>query len=518
MAVDPVFNWRPERKAGILLHPTALPSSEGIGTLGDNLKYFLEFLKEAQLPLWQSLPLGPTSYGDSPYSALSIYAGNPYLIDCKALVQLGLLTLNDLEPVMSLPLDHVDYSGLYRRKWPVLKLAHKRFVESGRAYLPNYGLFDEFYRENRHWLEAFTAYMALKEHFGGKPWSEWDSPYRDYETALESPLLKDLETNRQLHAFTQYLFYAQWNSVRAYATELEVDIMGDIPIFVSMDSADVWANRELFKLDSEGRPTVVAGVPPDYFSESGQLWGNPLYDWKKHAADEYQWWLDRLGWTFKFYDLIRLDHFRGFADYWEIPAGNADARKGKWVDGPGTKFFKAVKKEFPDARLIAEDLGEIDDKVRKLLKDTGLPGMAVLHFAFDGHPDNEFLPCNLSPERVVYTGTHDNDTSRGWYDSQEESIRDQVRRYLTVDGSDISWDLIRAAYKSVCHTSIFPLQDLLSLGTEARMNYPGKPQGNWQWRMSHEQLDSLWQHKDYFRGMAWLYNRVPFSDSEAKKA
>lgn len=498
------------------MHPTSLPSETGVGTLGVQLRRFLEFLRDAQLPFWQTLPLGPTSYGDSPYSALSIHAGNPYLIDLDDLVQHGLLGSSDLEAVSTLPHDRVDYGGLYHCKWPLLRLAHKRFQDSGRAYLPNYGLFSEFQETHQDWLPDYATYMAFKDHFNGSPWTEWPAEYRDPDSARKSKLHEDLAPDRSLYTFTQYLFEAQWTRIRDYAQELGLQIMGDIPIFVSLDSVDVWANRDLFKLDETGQPTVVAGVPPDYFSETGQMWGNPVFDWPVHKTSRYDWWLQRLERSFQFYDLVRLDHFRGFADYWEIPAGSPDAREGTWAEGPGVDFFRAVKKRFPEARLVAEDLGVIDDRVRNLLRDSGLPGMAVLHFAFDGEPDNEFLPCNVSADRLIYTGTHDNDTTLGWYESVDERIRDQVRRYFSISGDDISWDFIRAAYRSQCHTCVFPVQELFALGTQARMNYPGTPQGNWAWRMTHTQFESLWRHVDYFRELAWLYNRLPTSSAIKK--
>lgn len=493
----------------MLLHPSSLPGAYGIGTLGRAATDFLDFLAAAELRYWQVLPLGPTGYGDSPYASFSSFAGNPLLIDLEPLIAGGLLTLEDVEPLYGLPADHVDYGELYRKKWPVLRLAFRRFKEKGLAYLPNCGLYGEFLDQAAEWLDDFTLFMALKDAFGGKAWIRWPAEWRDCASAREQPMNDALKHDREAHAFFQYLFFGQWNQVRAHAERHGIEIIGDIPIYVALDSADAWANPEVFELDADGQPTEVAGVPPDYFSETGQHWGNPLYRWEYLQQTDYAWWVRRLRRNLDLFDVIRLDHFRGFHDYWSIPADAPDARQGAWRDGPREALFKVLHKELgADAKIIAEDLGELGEVVHAFLVELGLPGMAVLQFAFDGQDSsNSFLPHNLTQNSVVYAGTHDNDTVAGWYESQDEGVRDQVRRYFRVSGDDISWDFIRTAYRSVARLAIVQMQDLLALGSEARMNRPGQPQGNWQWRMTAEQF--TWQRGSagYLRELAWLYDR-----------
>lgn len=498
-----------ERSAGVLLHPSSLPGAYGVGTLGTAARDFIDFLADGELMFWQVLPLGPTGFGDSPYSSFSSFAGNPLLIDLQPLIDAGLLDYQDVEPLSQLPSSHVDFGKLQQQKLPLLRLAFRRFREKKLAYIPNYGRFQEFCQVEEIWLRPFSRYMALKSHFGGASWPEWPAPWNDGSGSGSMPLPPECELEAESHQFFQYLFFAQWKQIRDHAHSRGVEIIGDIPIYVAMDSADTWASREWFQLDPDGAPIAVAGVPPDYFSETGQLWGNPLYDWDALERADFRWWIERLRSNFRMFDVIRLDHFRGFYDYWAVPAGAEDARGGKWIDGPRDAFFTAVQKEFgPEARIIAEDLGELSEGVHSFLDQLGLPGMCVLEFAFDGEDSrNLFLPHNQVPNRVIYTGTHDNDTVIGWYESQPERVRDQVRRYFRISGEDISWDLIRAAYRSVARLAIFQMQDLLSLGGDARMNFPGVPQGNWQWRMTREQFE--WQRGStpYLRELAWLYGR-----------
>ena len=505
---EPLFNWLQDRSAGVLLHPTSLPGGFGIGSLDDHAGAFLEFLARAGFKSWQICPLGATGYGDSPYQCFSAFAGNPYLIDVAALVRAGLLTAGDVGPLQTLSAERVDFGQLYQRKWPVLFQAHTRFVAGGRSSLP-YGDFDAFRRTHVAWLPNYALFSALKEHFRGRPWWEWPATARTPAAARKSPLPRQLAARIEAHEFIQYLFFGQWSLVRAHAAKLGIAIIGDAPIFAALDSADVWANPRLFQLDPKtSRPVAVAGCPPDYFSADGQLWGNPLYDWPAHAADGYAWWIDRLRANFTLFDVVRIDHFRGFESYWSIPAGSATARPGHWVPGPGLEFFRAVRAALPDAKLIAEDLGTLTPAVVALREATGLPGMAVLQFAFGGGADNFYLPHNHRANCVVYPGTHDNDTTLGWYATADEKTRDHVRRYLRVSGADINGDFLRAAYASVCNLAIIPLQDLFALGSSARFNSPGQAEGNWAWRFTAEQLGSLSaKSSGYLRELAALYRR-----------
>jgi len=507
LPTPPLFNWLNQRAAGVLLHPTALPGDFGTGTLDRHATQFVEFLAAAGFRYWQVCPLGPTGYGDSPYQCFSSFAGNPYLIDLAALVRAGLLAENALDPLRLSNADRVDYGALWRLKWPILFQAHESF-RRGLAPAP-YGDFAAFQQKYAHWLPAYGLFQALKDHFNGKPWWEWPVEARTLAAAQNSPLAALVARRSEAHQFFQYLFFGQWTQLKAHATKLGLGIIGDAPIFVALDSADVWAAPQLFQLDPKtGRPLAVAGVPPDYFSADGQLWGNPLYDWPAHAADGYAWWLARLQSNFDLYDIVRLDHFRGFDTYWSIPAGAPTAKGGKWRQGPGLDFFRAVAARFPNPKIIAEDLGEPAPSVTALLAATGLPGMAVLQFAFGDKPTNPYLPHNHQANSVVYPGTHDNDTTRGWYTSVDEKTRNHLRRYLRVSGAEVSWDFVRAAYASVGNLAVIPLQDLLSLDAEARFNTPGTSEGNWQWRYRPAQLEKLKNESTaYLREIGELYGR-----------
>jgi 4-alpha-glucanotransferase len=511
----PVFNWLDRRSAGLLLHPTALPGTQGIGTLGADARRLIDFLNASHLQYWQICPLGPTGYGHSPYQCYSAFAGNPWLIDLEELVELELITAAELEPLSALPLNRVDYDGIGRLKPPLLELAHQRFVERGEDELGNFGSFQAFRETHDSWLGPYTLYMALKQHFDDAPWQEWPSGYASYLKAAASPFRTELSSIADEQAFYQYLFFGQWEQLMVYAWKRGIGVIGDVPIYVAGDSADTWANPWLFQLDKQGRPTHVAGVPPDYFSEKGQMWGNPVYDWKALADSGFEWWLRRLDINFQLFDVVRLDHFRGFEAWWSIPADAEDARSGEWIPGPGLPLFKAVKERFPDARIIAEDLGIITPELQEFLEATGLPGMAVLQFAFSLEPDNLYLPHNLGRNTAVYPGTHDNDTTLGWWQSLESAeIRDQLRRYLRVGGEDIAWDLIRAAYASTCRLAVVSMQDFLALDTEARFNTPGTTVGNWLWRCRRSQLDRLEQNSaQALRDLAWLTNRLPLGDT-----
>jgi 4-alpha-glucanotransferase len=497
-----------ERTAGVLLHVSSLPSETGIGNLGDGARRYIDFLDASGMSIWQICPLGPTGYGDSPYQCFSAFAGNPYFIDLQPLVAEGLVTDDEFARLAALPRDHVDYGAVYNTLWPLLRAAYERFKASKKKQFLDYGSLAKFRQIQALWIEDFALFLALKEHFGGVCWLDWPTGYRDAASARTQDIPDEVVDTAEAHVFYQYIFYAQLTRLRAYAGSKGVEIMGDAPIFVALDSADVWANPELFQLKKNGQPKAVAGVPPDYFSADGQLWGNPLYDWAAHETTNFAWWIERVRSNLEFYDIVRLDHFRGFESYWSVPAGETTARKGKWIPAPGLKLFEAIHEACPGAKLVAEDLGVITDEVNELRKATGLPGMAVLQFAFGGEADNAYLPHNYDRNCVVYSGTHDNDTSLGWYRSLDEATQDHIRRYLGVSGEAIAWDLIRAAIRSSAHLAVFPLQDLLSLGTEARLNMPGSPVGNWQWRYLPHQLDQLQNDSaPYLREQLKLYGR-----------
>jgi 4-alpha-glucanotransferase len=470
---------------------------------------FLDVLAESGMSWWQVCPLGPTGYGDSPYQCFSAFAGNPYLIDLGELAGMGLLTSSDLAPLSALGGGDVDFGAVYRLKWRALRAAHERHVAAGQPAIGGRTI-DEFRRTNSTWLEPYSWYCAVKDGFGGRAWWDWPAEARSF--AGLPPALRDrFRADAEAYQFYQYVFFAQWERVRAEARARGVGIIGDIPIFVAADSADAWSCPGLFELGADGRPVAAAGVPPDYFSADGQLWGNPLYRWDAHRADGYAWWKSRLAAAFNMYDVVRIDHFRGFDAYWRIPLPAQDARSGKWCPGPGIGFFREIAAAFPGAQIIAEDLGLLTPSVEDLLGDTGLPGMAVLQFAFGGDARNTYLPHNLTRNRVIYTGTHDNDTTLGWYATAGEPARDHARRYLRVSGEEIGWDLIRAAYASVCAVAVLPVQDVLSLGSQARLNSPGKPEGNWRWRMSQAELSALSKGGTaaYLAGLAGLYGRSP---------
>ena len=525
----PLFNWLTHRAAGVLMHPTSLPGAQGIGTLNPAaVDAWLTFLADSGIRYWQICPLGPTGYGDSPYQCFSVFAGNPYLIDLQALQYHGLLSNADLAPLAALPQTHVDYGQLYLTKWKALHRAYENFcgnttdpgttaaAQTTHAVRLGYGDYDAFLKKHADWLEPFALFEALKEHHNPLPWWSWPEEVRFYSRARRATLPPEVHAHARAHAFFQYLFFGQWTQTRAKAARLNIEIIGDAPIFVARDSADVWANPELFQLDeTTGAPLAVAGVPPDYFSADGQLWGNPLYAWEKHAATDYAWWLRRLAVNYELCDVLRLDHFRGFDTYWSIPADSQTAKTGTWKQGPGLALFEKIRAALPRAKIIAEDLGDLMPSVIALRNATGLPGMTVLQFAFGGKADNLYLPHNHHHNSVVYPGTHDNDTTLGWYRAAAASpsptlaySADHARRYYRVAGNEIAWDFIRSAYASVSNLAVIPLQDLMSLGAEARFNTPGVAAGNWQWRHTARQLEKL--HKEsaaYLRGIGELYGR-----------
>ena len=483
-----------KRASGILLHPTSLPSRYGIGDIGPQAHAWIDILATCGSTLWQILPLGPTGFGDSPYQCLSAFAGNPYLVSPDMLIAEGLLHANDLTNLPPFPQDRVDYGATISFKIRLLNQAFDHFQYQAPESLKT--AFSIFSEKEAHWLSDFAIFMAIKESQGGKPWSEWPSALR---TRAPKALREFEQAHAQdiaRHAFRQFIFFQQWEQLRAHAHQKGVQIVGDIPLFVAHDSVDVWANPELFFLTEAGQPTVVAGVPPDYFSPTGQRWGNPIYRWDVHTKNGYTWWLDRLRAVLATVDVVRFDHFRGYAGYWEIPAEQETAVIGRWVRAPGSDFFNNVQQALGELPIIAEDLGEITPDVIELRDQFQLPGMKVLVFAFGGDGNHEFLPHNYPKNCVVYTSTHDNDTVHGWYEIIDSKTRDFTRQYLACDGHDIAWDVIRAAWSSVAVIAIAAMQDILSLDNEARMNYPGKAGGNWGWRMTEHNLhNSIWQSR-----------------------
>ncbi len=482
-------SWISQRAAGVLLHLTSLPSSYGIGNLGKDARRFVDFLNRAGFRFWQTCPVGPTGFGDSPYQVFSSLAGNPYLIDWDPLIEIGLVIEDELASLRSLPSHEVDYGNLYRQFFPCARMAFSRFPTLLVKLKDLYGDFDSFSEENEYWLVPYASFQTLKRNESNKPWWEWP----DSSKKPDSGLLDELRDSEEFafQVFLQYLFWGQWNKLRAYANDRNVSLLGDLPIYEAPDSSEVWQRPDLFQVGADSAFSHVAGVPPDYFNENGQYWGNPLYDWDRHEAEDYAWWMDRLAVQLKLFDVVRIDHFRGFHDYWSISTKTNDARNGNWKNGPGMKFWEVARERFPALPFLAEDLGLISEEVRELRRDAGLPGMAVLQFAFDGDAQNLYLPHNLENDLVLYTGTHDNDTTAGWYDSAGEEVRGNFRTYLNVDGSRPSWDMLRLAYRSIAPLVVVPVQDLLSLGSDARFNEPGHPFGNWKWRLSMEQLDQL---------------------------
>ena len=475
-----------KRSSGVLLHPASFPGPYGIGDLGSVANQWIDFLAETGTGLWQVLPLGPTGYGDSPYQCFSSFAGNPYLISPELLLQEGLIHSNDLDKIPDFPADKVDYGKVIYWKLDLLKRSFLQFQNSSDQILQKE--YKDFCKKHKDWLNIYASFMAIKEVHGGQPWTDWPLGLRDRDSTALEKFQQENDFAIQNQKYIQFLFYRQWNQLHKYAYQKGIKIIGDIPIFIAHDSADAWANRELLHLDNNGHPTVVAGVPPDYFSPIGQLWGNPLYKWEIHAKTGYKWWMDRLRSVHSFVDVIRLDHFRGFSGYWEIPAEEETAENGRWVTGPGADFFYKSKEKLGELPIIAEDLGEITSDVIKLRDEFNFPGMKVLVFAFDSGESNQFLPHHYPQNCVVYTGTHDNDTAVGWFKRIQVGERSFAQRYLKTSGDDIAWDLIKTAWSSRAVYAIAPMQDLLNLDNSARMNYPGNPQGNWSWRFTDSAL------------------------------
>ncbi len=474
------------RVAGILLHPTSLPGRFGIGDLGPEADRFLDWAAAARFGVWQVLPLGPTAAGDSPYNSPSAFAGNPDLISPERLFEEGLLPEGEVLAFESAIGPRLDHAAVLRKRELVRK-TWERGLHGGPEWARRE--FDAFRAapEQADWLEDWALYAALKERHGGIEWLSWERPLRLREPEALDRARKELAGPIEMHAWLQFLFFRQWRRVREEAARRGIRIFGDVPIYVALDSVDVWAHQHLFHLDEEGRPTVVAGVPPDYFSATGQLWGNPLYRWDRMEVDGFRWWIARLRANARLADAVRLDHFRGFAAYWEVRAGEPNAIGGRWVPAPGEALFERVLAELPAYPIVAEDLGMISHDVHALRRKFGFPGMRVLQFGFDGS-DNDHVPHRHVPDAVVYTGTHDNDTTRGWFDTLDEGSRSRVLDYLGASSEDVVWAMIRQAYTSVARAAVIPVQDLLGLGSEGRMNTPGVARGNWGWRLLPGQL------------------------------
>ena len=475
------------RRAGILVHPTSFPSPYGIGDLGTYAYQFIDFLAEAGQSLWQVLPLGPTGYGDSPYQSLSSFAGQPLLISPELMGKMGLLTDDALKPRQWADPAKVDYEAVGNYKRELFRIAYKRFLDSDNSELIKD--FEVFCLNQKYWLEDYALFMAAKDAHDGVMWCLWDKEIAyPTEESLEK-WKKRLNYEIRYYCFIQYLFFKQWFELKKYANAKGIAIIGDIPIYTAFDSADVWANKDLFYLDEEGYPVVVAGVPPDYFSKTGQLWGNPIYNWDVHKKQNYKWWIMRVKATLNMVDYLRIDHFRGFEAYYAIPYGAKDAVFGEWRKGPYKDLFYAMQKELgEDLPFIAEDLGVITPEVIELRDSFKLPDMKILQSAFEGTGDNPFLPHNYEKNCVCYTGTHDNDTTLGWYQKADEQCKERVKKYMNTDARDISWDFIRTCYSSVSNLAIVPLQHVMSLDSSARMNTPGTTENNWQWRYTPEML------------------------------
>ncbi len=495
-----------QRQAGVLLHPTCLPSPYGIGDLGPEAHRYLQWLADAKIGWWQVLPLNPTGPGFSPYSSYSTKAGNVLLISPDLLLQDGLLTSDQLDRQPGFVDYLVDYRFVAPWKERLLQLAHANFRGKRQPTLA--AELEAFRHANDSWLPDHCLFTAAKVSFRSAPWHQWPDGLAQRTPRALDQWRSELSDDVELEAFRQFLFFRQWASVRARAREVGVRILGDVPIFVDLDSADVWANREWFRLGPAGLPAVVAGVPPDYFSSEGQLWGNPLYDWQRLAADGYRWWIDRLRHAFRLHDAIRLDHFRAFVAAWEVEATATTATTGNWAPGPGRALFDAVAVALGDLPLVAEDLGTITDDVVALRKELGFPGMAILQFAFDDQPRSSFIPYALERDLVVYTGTHDNNTAVGWFFSDATDVqRDLLRRYAASDDQNVHWAMTRLAMASVADLAVIPHQDLAGLGGDCRMNRPGEPDGNWRFRITEWMLGQ--PIRERLAELVWLFGRTP---------
>ena len=494
-----------ERSSGILLHPTSLPGKNGIGDLGKEAYNFINFLKDSGHNLWQVLPLGPTGYGDSPYQCFSAFAGNTNLISPELLIEEGLLTADDAVEAPNSNPHNIDYGAVIQFKERLLRKAFANYKNSGKNFEEECGA---FCKENQYWLDDFALFMAVKQKFGMQVWTAWDDDIAFRKGNAVEEWKKKLADEIEYRKFIQYHFDKQWKAVKKYANENGIKIIGDIPIFIAFDSADLWANKELFSVNDKGKLDTVAGVPPDYFSATGQLWGNPLYKWDLMEEDDFDWWKKRFKKTLDLVDIIRIDHFRGFEAYYEIPGDAPTAETGKWKRGPGEKLFNSIKQELGTLPIIAENLGVITKAVEDLRKKFDFPGMYIMQFAFGEEGEKRFLPHNFEQNSVVYSGSHDNDTTRAFFEKEKETdsgIYEWAQQYLNYYGEDIRGEVIREAYASVADIALFPMQDILNLGGDARMNFPSKPSGNWTWRFTWDQVDDGIAN-DY-KQMGYFYDR-----------
>jgi 4-alpha-glucanotransferase len=492
-----------ERAAGILLHPTSLPGKFGIGDLGKEAYRFVDFLEAARQTIWQVFPLGPTGYGDSPYQSFSAFAGNPLLISPEKLKDEGLLSDEDLTSIPDYDPHQIDYGSVIDYKYSLLKKAYENFRNKKTSRE-----FEKFIKDNSDWLDDYALFMAAKEYHGGGTWTGWDKELVKRTPSAIKEWTEKLKDQINYVKFIQYTFFKQWTELRTYANSKSVKIIGDMPIFIAYDSADSWQHKDIFSIDEEGNLSFVAGVPPDYFSETGQLWGNPLFKWKEMEKNDFEWWRRRITKLLQFVDIIRIDHFRGFDAYWEIPGDAETAITGRWVKAPGEKFFSTLIKHLGELPIIAEDLGVITKSVRELRDNFNFPGMKILQFAFGTKMETKFLPHNLVPNSLIMTGSHDNDTTRAYFEkarTQDNDIYEHMQKYLNYYGDEIVFELIRVAYRSVSDLVVIPMQDILNLGAEARMNFPGKLGGNWTWRFTWDMVP--YGIADKYKELAKLYER-----------
>lgn len=501
------------RKSGILLPISSIPSKYGIGTFSKQAYAFVDFLERAGQTLWQILPLGPTGYGDSPYQSFSTFAGNPYYIDLETLIEEGLLKRSDCSKYdFGDNENYVDYEKIYNSRFKVLRKAYEN------SNIAKDGKFKKFVEKNAYWLEDYALFMALKNANGGKSFLEWDEDIKLRKPEAMEAAKEENADEVLFFEFQQYEFAKQWEALKKYANKKGIEIIGDIPIYVALDSADTWANPELFQLDKSCTPIGVAGCPPDAFSATGQLWGNPLYKWDYHKKTDYAWWMKRIAYCYELYDIVRIDHFRGFDEYYFIPYGDETAEFGHWEKGPGYSIFETMKKELGEKKVIAEDLGFLTDTVIELVEKCGYPGMKILQFAFDSREESDYLPHNYGKNCVVYTGTHDNDTTLGWYKVLDRNDKEFAKKYLHItSGEEVEWEFIRAALASVADTAIIPMQDYLGLGTQARINIPSTLGINWKWRMGTK--DCTKRLADRIYKTCKLYGRIKGKEetSEQKK-
>lgn len=471
-----------KRESGILLHISSLDGKYGIGTLGEESFKFIDFLEQTSTSIWQVLPLVPTSFGNSPYQSFSSFAGNPLLIDLEDFINYGWISKSDLEKLPVSETSIVDYQKIEPLKNEILRKAFQAFLEQ-----KNFIDFEKFRHDNYFWLDDYSLFMAFKDYYNQAPLNLWDKKIQNRDEATIEYYKQRFKHNIEYYQFVQFVFFKQWSSLKSYAKEKGIKIMGDIPIYVALDSADVWSNPQLFQLDKELNPSFVAGVPPDYFSEDGQLWGNPLYNWEANKLEDYKWWFSRIKFHFEMFDMIRIDHFRAFSEYWAVPFGEETAINGSWQKAPGYDFFESLKSKHGALEIVAEDLGIITPDVEELRDYFSFPGMKILQFAFDNDSKNAYLPHNYEQNFVVYTGTHDNDTTEGWWNSLSNEQKDEVEQYLGSNIDSISLAMIRLAWSSVARIAIAPMQDFLKLDSTSRMNIPGTCINNWQWKMTTNQ-------------------------------